>query len=299
MLIKDYLLILMAIRIYNMLGRSESMLINSIKMQMSEMLRKKTVVFTYFVLLIFVMANFISNMLSYKDVQYVSQMFDPIKMLTLSDWSVSGYFMMEYYPLLVVIPTSCAFLTERGTGVRVYIQSKTGNISYWFGKLISVFLTTLLVFTVPFLIEIALSVICFSMSSNGDPTNMPYYQTIESESQFFLSKILLSSRVLYAITMTMLFGIISGILAVFNFSLTSLRFFKFKIFTFFPIYILFYLIETIEKFKMPEYTLNYFFILRMFNLSPKNNLLYAMFLMCLLLFSIILIGRKAKKDDTL
>ena len=137
------------------------------------------------------------------------------------------------------------------------------------------------------------------MSSIGDPSNFQYYQTIESENQFFLSKILLSSRVLYAITMTMLFGIISGILAVFNFSLTSLRFFKFKIFTFFPIYILFYLIETIEKFKMPEYTLNYFFILRMFNISTKNNLLYAMFLMCLLLFSIILIGAKAKKDDTL
>lgn len=275
------------------------MLINSIKMQMSEMLRKKSVVFIYFALLIFVMANFISNMLGYRDVQYISQMFDPIKMLTLSDWSASGYFMMEYYPLLVVIPTSCAFLTERGTGVRVYLQSKTGNISYWYGKLISVFLTTFLVFTIPFLIEIALSAICFNLSSSGDPSNFSYYQTIENESQFFLSKILLSSRFLYAITMTILFGIISGLLAVFNFSLTSLRFFKFKIFTFFPIYILFYLIETIEKFKMPEYTLNYFFILRMFNTKTKNNLLYAMFLMCLLLFSIILIGAKAKKDDTL
>ena len=282
-----------------MLGRSESMLINSIKMQMSEMLRKKSVVFTYFALLIFVMANFISNMLGYRDVQYISQMFDPIKILTLSDWSASGFFMMEYYPLLVVIPTSCAFLTERSTGVRVYIQSKTGNISYWCGKLTSVFLTTFLVFTIPFLIEIALSTICFNMSSIGDPSNFQYYQTIESENQFFLSKILLSSRVLYAITMTMLFGIISGILAVFNFSLTSLRFFKFKIFTFFPIYILLYLIETIEKFKMPEYTLNYFFILRMFNMKTKNNLLYAMFLMCLLLFSVILIGTKAKKDDAL
>ena len=92
------------------------MLIYSIKMQLSELFRKKTVVFTFFILLFFVLANFYQNMFHnlYQDeeVKYISQMYDPIKLLTLSDWSTIGYFMMEYYPLLVVLPTACAYLTD-------------------------------------------------------------------------------------------------------------------------------------------------------------------------------------------
>ena len=132
------------------------MFLNSIKMLLLEMLRKKTVVFTFFLVLAFVMANFYHNMFNNNEIQYISQMYDPIKMLTLSDWSVSGYFFMEYFPLLVVVPTSCAYLTDRDTKMKIYIESKTGKGYYWYAKLIVVFLTTFLIFTIPFFIEIML-----------------------------------------------------------------------------------------------------------------------------------------------
>ncbi len=40
------------------------MLVYSIKMQLSELFRKKTVAFTFFILLFFVLANFYQNSLS-------------------------------------------------------------------------------------------------------------------------------------------------------------------------------------------------------------------------------------------
>ena len=275
------------------------MLIRSIKMQMSEMLRKRIVIFTYLVVLVFMSVNFLNNMMNYKEVQYVTQMYDPIKVFTLSDWSVSGYFFMEYFPLLVVLPTACAWLIDRDTRVKVYIQSRVGNTCYWYGKMFCVFFITFLIFTVPFFIEIILSCLCFSLKSAGDPSNFTYLQTIEEESQYFLSQIWLNHRVLYVVIMILIFGIVSGILGVFNFSVTTIPIFKYKIFTFFPIYILFYFISLTAAITGVSYTVYYSFILRVFNTSQKNWTVYSLFLLCLLCISVFLINFRTKRDDIL
>lgn len=275
------------------------MLIRSIKMQMSEMLRKRIVIFTYLVVLVFMSVNFLNNMINNKEVEYVTQMYDPIKLFTLSDWSVIGHFFMEYFPLLVVLPTACAWLTDRDTRVKVYIQSRVGNTCYWYGKMICVFFTTFLIFTVPFFIEIILSCLCFSLKSAGDPSNFSYLQTIEGESRYFLSQIWLNHRILYAIIMILFFGIVSGILSVFNFSITTIPVFKYKIFTFFPIYILFYLISLAAAITGVGYTVYYAFILRVFNISPKNWMVYGLFLLCLACVSVFMINFKTKRDDIL
>ncbi len=273
------------------------MVINSLRMQLAEMVRKKSVVITFFVLFAFVLANFFVNMFEYKEITYISQMFDPIKVLTLSEWSVSGYFMMEYYPILVVIPTACAYFTDKNTRVKIFIESKTGKESYWFAKAISVFITTFLVFTIPFLLEIVLEVICFSMNAMGDPSGFQFIKSIESENQYLLYELWVDNRIVYAIIMTILFGVVSGILALFNFAISTLPFFNYKIFTFFPIYVLFYFVSIFESLIDTDYTLNYFYILRMFNTEPKNNMVYFMFLFVLVVISFIIIKFKSIKDD--
>lgn len=279
------------------------MLMHSIKMQLSELFRKKSAAFTFFILFFFVLTNFYQNMFhnlyQNEEVKYISQMYDPIKLLTLSDWSTIGYFMMEYYPLLVVIPTACTYLTDKNTRIKTYIVSRTGSKNYWYGKTISVFLITFFVFTVPFLIEILLECICFYMQSAGDPSNFEFLQTIERENQYFLYQLGVPHKILYAILLTVLFGSVSGILAVFNFAVSTLPFFKYKIFTFFPVYILFYLISVLEKGLGLGYTLNYYFILRMYNVTAMNYnfLVYFVFLMLLLFVSLIFIKIKTIRDD--
>lgn len=269
------------------------------------MIRKKTVIFTFFILMAFVIVNFFVNVFQFRDVQYISQMYDPIKKLTLSNWSVSGYFMMEYYPLLVVIPTACVYLTDKSSKVKLYIESRVGKNNYWYGKAVCVFLVTFAVFTIPFLIEILLEGICFSMQSSGDPSGFEWIQTIQNENQMFLSGLWIQNKVLYALLMTILFGVISGVLAVFNFAVTTLPFFKYKIFSFFPIYILFYFISFAEKqlhiSNVIDYSMNYFFILRMFHGQTTaykyNYKVYFVFLILLLAVSFLFVRIKTKKDD--
>lgn len=275
------------------------MLLKSVRMQMSAIIRKKTVIFTYFVLLAFVMINFFVNVFRNADVHYITQMYDPIKMLTLSDWSVCGHFMMEYYPLLVVIPTATVYLVDRDTRIKVYLQSKLGSGNYWFGKMLTVFMITFLIFTLPFLQELILNVLCFDMQSAGDPSNISYLNVIEKENRYFLSAVFLKNKILYAVINIILFGLVSAVLAVFNFSVTTLPVFRYKIFTFFPIYILFYLITLVDRFVNVDYTINYFFILRMFNTVKKNYTVYFLFFVLILCISLLLVWRKSKKDDLL
>ena len=106
------------------------MLRKSISMQISYMLRRKSTVFVLLVLLITISINFFINMKTNGGKLYVSQMYSFEKMLTLSDNTMVGYFMMQYYPLLVVIPTACVYISERNSGIDTYIQSRVGKRNY-------------------------------------------------------------------------------------------------------------------------------------------------------------------------
>lgn len=96
------------------------MVVKVLKMQISSMLRKKETVLTFFIVMAFMFVNFYYNMyLNYK-VGNISQMQDFVKMLTLSDWTISGYFFTDFLPLLVVIPTACSYIADRDTRIKLY-----------------------------------------------------------------------------------------------------------------------------------------------------------------------------------
>lgn len=276
------------------------MLKKSVKMQLSYMLRSKATAFILILLLVAVGANWAMNLKENWNTVYISQMFSFDKKLTLSDWSMVGYFMMQYYPLLIVIPTAWVYVADRNSGISTYIQSRVGKRSYLYGKLISVFLLTSFIFIIPFLMEILLSVICFSVESNGDPSHMAYWETVGQEGKNFLSNILLHSKILYSVLMTLIFGVVSAILATFNFAITILPAFKMKIVTFFPLYILLFAISFLPKVVELKYTVDYHFILRMFeNGNGKNYLVYFMFLLILMVISFTIVEWKIKKEEIL
>ena len=94
-------------------------------MQISYMLRRKSTVFVLLVLLITIsIIFFFINMKTNGGKLYVSQMYSFEKTLTLSDNTMVGDFMMQYHPLLVVIPTACVYISERNSGIDTYIRSR-------------------------------------------------------------------------------------------------------------------------------------------------------------------------------
>ncbi|MCM1400059.1 MAG: hypothetical protein NC225_11340 [Clostridium sp.] len=273
------------------------MLLKSIRLQLTHILSRKEAIFTWFVLLGFVTWNFISNIMQNQNAVYVTQMYDPVKTLTLSTWSVSGYFMMSFYPLLIVIPTSTVYLNDKKSGELIYLNARYGNKKYMHGKLLGVCIATFLIFTLPFLMEIVLSGICYSTSSVGDPSNFEYIQSVEDVKRYFAYGIFTKNRFLYAVICTLSFGVISAVFAGFNYAVTTFECFKYKIFTFFPIYILFFGIRfSGNAFKCP-FTTNYFFILRMFDTNDKNETVYLIFMLMLFVLSFAIIevnGRRNK-----
>lgn len=274
------------------------MMIKSIKMQLAYMLRSKSAVVIFFILMVAVGENFYTNInRNYKTI-YVTQMFDLVKMLTLSEWTKVGYFFMHYYPILVVIPTAFVYLSDKRSGMDIYMIGKVGKKNYLFGKMISVFLITFIVFTIPFITELVLSMICFDVRSVGDPSNFEYFQTIVDDGNYFLSSIYLHNRILYAVILILLFGIISAILAVFNFAINVLFDFRYRIATIWSAYVLLYLIKTISKFIKPNFTLYYVDILKFFDDHAKRNYLaYTIITTMVLFISIAIIRFKTSKRD--
>lgn len=273
------------------------MLLKSIRLQLTHILSRKETIFTWFILLGFVTWNFISNIIQNQNAVYVTQMYDPVKTLTLSTWSVSGYFMMSFYPLLIAIPTSTIYLNDKNSGEITYLKARYGNKKYMRGKFFGVCIATFLIFTLPFLMEIVLDGICYSKGSVGDPSNFEYIQTAEDVKGYFAYGIFTKNRFLYAVICILLFGVISAVFAGFNYAVSTFKCFKYKIFTFFPIYILFFGIRFLGNTFKGSFTTNYFFILRMFDTNVKNEKVYLIFMLVLFVLSFAIIevnGRRNK-----
>lgn len=275
------------------------MLLRSIQTQCSILFNRKSVMFTYFVLQCAVIVNFFMNIRENVRMQYVTEMYNPIKVLTLSDWSITSYYILSFLPILIAIPTALSYLPDRDSRIRVYMEGRCGSADYWYGKVIAVFLVTLFVFTVPFLTELIMCGICYSPVSNNDPSNVSYVAMIGDEGGFFLTEFFFKNQYAYAVLCILLFGIVMGILGVFNFAVSTLPFMKFRIFAFFPVYVLLYGIDIVTKAVEPEYTTYYLFILRMFDFQQKNYMVYLCFLILLLGVSLFIVWRNTRKDNLL
>jgi len=266
-------------------------------MQTRRIFRSTSAQVTYGILLVCIIINFVLNLSRNITTQYISQMFDPVKTLTLSSWSNVGLILMIAYPILAVLPTSSSWMNDEKSGIVILEENRVGKHKYWISKLASVFIATFFIFTVPFLIELLLNRICFPVSSLGDPSGFSFIDKAEEPNRYIFSALWWKNRYLWAVVWIMLFGAVSGILAVFNFSLTTLQIFKYRVLTLIPIYILLYLISTAELLIQPTFSMSYLLILRMFSEKMMNYQAYGIFCLALLLVSVLAVFFRAKRDQ--
>lgn len=271
----------------------------TIKTQVQIIFRRKSAAFLFLALLVLVLYNFLSNVKTNSEIIYVTQMFQTEKVLTLSDWSPAGYYLMLYLPILVVLPTCCDYLNDRNSKMLIYVQSRSGKRKYWYGKIVAVFISTLVIFTIPFLLELLISLLCFEKKATGDPSMEEYIVSIEKDRKIFLSALFASNPACYYVLMTLFFGICSAVLAVFNYVVVMLCSFRHKIFAFFPAYLLVYAIHILSNIFHIPFATDYFFIMRLFNENTVNKsyILYFVFLCMLVLFALICTEIKVRKDE--
>lgn len=212
--------------------------------QTAFMLKKRESLCVFYVLFFIVIINFIGNVLYFQG-RDVAEMYHPMKLLLLSYNrtylnATNTLLLIQLYPILVVCPAGFSLAREYQRGTRVYLVSRLGNFTYQISKYLSVFFTTMIIFTVPFLLEILLNCLSFPLSATGDLTNASIYSSAYrmGVSRYLMKNIYLYSPYLYAIIGTLFWGAVSGLLGVFTAAVSSLIRVKYNVFLFLPVFVM-------------------------------------------------------------
>ncbi len=280
------------------------MLLKSIRMQLGFILRQRTTQLVLFLFLGLVGYNFINNVLQFQGMD-VSNMYHPMKMLTLSynrvyyNADITLLF-AQIYPLLVACPAGLALAKEAQMQIHTLIVSRIGRAKYIFTKGISVFCSTMLVFTLPFLMEILLNVITFPIDATQDFSHLSFYDPnyIQNVQNYWFADLYQSSPYLYAVIMTLLFGAFSGMLGLLVMSFSAIFPVRFRVlYLILPFTLLnstIYILPELTGGTMQHVWYKYLLI---FADGEKNTMVFLSVLSAILVFTSLAAVISCKKDS--
>ena len=280
------------------------MFIKATLTQTNFMLKQKETLVVFYVLLIQVLGNFISNVLTFQGIDII-QMYQPMKFLLLSynriNYNADATLLfIQLYPILVVLPAGFALCKEQQSGQEVLMIARLGQLTYNFSKLIAAFCATMIVFTMPFMIELLLNCIAFPLTATGDMTNMDIYEPnyIQAVHRYLMSGLYIQSVYIYTIIGTLFMGIVSGILASFTVAFSSIVRVKYRIILFLPVFVLLYATIYLQNI-LPSWipTIKWYDYLLLFNDEPKNYLFLITGLLALVFFSFIATLLSSRKEQ--
>lgn len=271
-----------------------------IKAHISIMFKSKITILMYIFMYVIVLVNYFDNVITYYGYN-IPNMISPMKLLFLSDYEGYSFYFLQYYPLLVVIPASFAFVNDITSKEILYMQARMSKRDYYTGKSIAVFLVTFIVFTVPMLCEYVLNIVSFPLNAIGDQSNTDIFDELYAEGveRYLFADVWISNRYVYAFVFILMFGIVSGILALFAGLVSSVFKFKFKILVFFPVYLLLNFLDSAYFSAKFGCSTDYFFYFKMFSMSEKSDGYLILFNLILVLISCAIIWLKTRKDELL
>lgn len=261
-------------------------MLKNIMTDVKYILNTKAAIITWYINLIFVLRNFFYNVKINCARIYITEMYEIPKLLLLSDWSISGFFYMIIFPLIVVFPTHSLFIKDKKSGINSYIKSRVTNTSYCVYRIISVFISTFILFVLPLIVELVLSIICLEPSANGDPSNFEYYVTAKEAAAYPLHTLYFENKFIYALVWILLFGCVCGIFAIINLAIATFLKLKYSIFAMLPLYIILTFTNNLDSMLKSKYTYQYTYILKMFSFGQKNYLVFSLIVIISLIISI-------------
>lgn len=271
-------------------------MLNAIKMQISVLSQRTSTIIMCFLMLALMLINYYANIFTYYGTNAV-QMYHPMKLLLLSDYSAWGYYFAQYFPLLVVIPAAFSYFSDKSSREILFLQSRIGKRTYYISKYIATFLVTFFVFTVPLLLEVILNCIAFPLSATGDPSNSSEYTItyVEGVNMYFFRDLYVQNPIAYAVLLIVIFGILSGILAMFALSFSTLSFVRFRVLIFVPVYALLMVLAVLPV----HVESNYFFYIRLYSPVPDGEWPYIFGMLAILLVTVFIAYQNIRRDEIL
>lgn len=102
-------------------------------MQLQVIWERKIAVIMFFLLFCLVLMNYFNNVMTYRGTDIVD-MYHPMKLLTLSNYSKYYFYFLQYYPFLVVIPAGFSLFADKRLNQYIFIKSRVGVRNYYIGK---------------------------------------------------------------------------------------------------------------------------------------------------------------------
>lgn len=279
-------------------------MIKIIKHQTLFMLRQNIALMVFYILLAIVFLNFGSNVLTFQG-RDIIDMYHPAKMLVLSYDQVYDnidimLLLIQLYPILIVCPAGFTLLSEKKRKTDCVLITRIGSIQYYLCKTIAAFFVTMIVFTIPFLIEFGLNCVSFPLAANGDFVDLNCYSPdyIKLTSNYMYSTLFHMNSYLYTFVGILFWGVTSGIIGMFTVALSGIISFRFKILLFLPVYILLNIPAYMPKItdKLP-FVVNWYNYIFLFDDHVKNNVFFISFLIILFIISIVCSVIKGRGDQ--
>lgn len=269
---------------------------NVFRMQMSVIWNRKSTLLLYLLMCGLVVLNFISNAKIYAGYN-VWNMYHPMRLVVLGDYSFLSFAIMQYFPFLVVIPAAFAFFNDRNCREHIIIETKTNRKAYHCGTIAAIFVTTFLIFTVPLLGEMIINCIAFPVEALGDQSNISLFENEQIIELYLFSELWNFNPYVYTFLMIVLFGCVTGVLACFA-SVCSLVFdIRFRVLIFVPVYVLLYVVMMLEDVFKLDFSTNYFFYLRLFCSKICNEVFYIGFVVAVFLLTNVVLVVRMRKDE--
>ncbi|MBD5466648.1 MAG: hypothetical protein HDR21_00675 [Lachnospiraceae bacterium] len=244
--------------------------------QTTFLLRQREAVASFLLLMWFVIGNYLGNVTTFRGMD-VTQMYYPLKMMTLSynrvnyNADITTLFIM-LYPILVTLPAGFSYVKEQQTREEVYLITRIGKKSYLRSRLWASFFTTAVVFFIPFLLEIVLYAVSFPMKAKNDFFHLGLYEPEYAQMvhRYLGSSLYVYSPVLYAVIMSLFFGLLSGMLGVIPVAVSLAFPVRFRVFLFLPVYLLLNATSYIQTIRRGGITCNWYDYMLLFQDEPKN-----------------------------
>ncbi|MCI6676515.1 MAG: hypothetical protein MSG78_06415 [Clostridiales bacterium] len=264
---------------------------------MNIIFRRKTAMITFYIMIIFVICNYIFNVLTYNGYD-ILEMYEPVKLLLLSDENVNspfGFYFMQIYPFIVVLPAGFSLSVDKQSNTMLFLCSRVGNRNYFIGKIIAAFFAALIIFFIPLSLEVILNYFSFPKEAMGNLYNLGVYSQnyIDIVKSYPFSQIYVTHPYIYVIGWSILFGVAAGMLNVITIAVSTFRI-PYKVLLFLPVYFILNAMYWIgDYFGRP---ISHFFFLRMFVPNQPGYLIFYGVIFILFLLSIVVIIKKGKKD---
>lgn len=284
-------------------GRGTRMLKKATINHIKVLLKSREAILTFFILLFLVLKNFIENVLIFQG-RDVTGMYHPMKLLMLSYnrtiYSAdTAIIFMLLFPFLVVFPAGFSYVKDRQSREEIYLAARLGRRTYYISKLAAAFFSTMIVFTVPFLIEVCLNCISFPLNAAGDFWNLEPYniEYVNMVKQYLLSGLYVKAPFLYTVLGILLVGCIAGALAVFTVGISYLFKIRYRVILLLPVFLLLNGIALLEE-RLPyqKAAVHWIHYVMLFDDGPKNGWYIVGFFLVMFAFALICIHKCGNKE---